>query len=589
MTLVILFFIFLIAAIVVPKFIPDIKIRRGYDDDEVKSMSVVRHAARGACIVLAILCFLSMSCFTIDSDSVGHMKRVYFGDSMPPGRIIAADNQKGPQAKIIPPGFHLMPFIKVTHDIEELPMIEIPEGKCGFLVAKDGRPMPDGQFIAPAWKDVSEMVNAEKFMGYEDDGEKPIGVKGPQLTVLPPGQYRINRYLFDVYAMDATDVPLGHVAVVKSNVGEHYDGKPILPSGVDETTLSVPIVPKGYKGVWAESLKPDRYYLNTKAYDITILPTQVQTWKYLGGYDRRVIDLTLNDDGKIEQQVRSVHIDQPKDAADSAVLLRVENWDVFQDARIQIQVTPENAPFVVAAAGGIAQIEDKIMTPTFRSVLRNEVAKNITETKTVNGKEITIQRPRKVLDLLYKREGLESAVEAKLIPEGEKYGLTVMEVRFGDPSVPPELLVPGKRKQLAESLVATYQQEKEAQIKRVESERERARADQQPMLMKSEIGIKVADNEKAARIKRGQGEEAYLKAVASGQKAQALVLGQDRAFELAYVEKVLDAAVKNPEIIKYPGTLVMGSTGGFEGAAAILGRSNLNMGLMKPADKSDQK
>jgi regulator of protease activity HflC (stomatin/prohibitin superfamily) len=582
MTLIIMFVIFLLAAIFVPKFIPDVKYNRGYDDVQTKDMGWIRNTVRGACVVLAILCFLSMSCFTIDSDSVGHMKRVYFGESMPSGRIIADQNQKGPQANIIAPGFHLMPFIKVTHDIEELPLIEVPEGQYGYLVAKDGRPMPDGQFIASAWENVSDMINAEKFMGYLDESETPLGIKGPQLTVLPPGQYRVNRYLFDVYADTATDVPIGHVAVVKSNVGDHYNGDPILPTGVDKTTLSVPIVPKGHKGVWNEVLRPDRYYLNKKAYDIIIIPTQVQTWKYLGGYERRFIDLTLNDDGKIQQHVRSLQVDIPKDAADGSVLLRVENWDVFQDARIQVQVTPENAPFVVAAAGGISAIEDKIMTPTFRSVLRNEAAKNIVETTEVKGKETKISRPRRVLDLLYKREGLESAVESKLIPEGEKYGLTVMEVRFGDPVVPPELLVPGKRKQLAESLMATYKQEQEAQIKRVESERERARADQQPVLMKSEIGIKVADNEKKARIKRGEGEEAYLKAVANGQRAQATVLGQDRAFELAYVEKILEAAVKNPEIIKYPGTLVMGSTGGFEGAAAILGRSNLNMGLATP-------
>jgi hypothetical protein len=250
-------------------------------------------------------------------------------------------------------------------------------------------------------------------------------------------------------------------------------------------------------------------------------------------------------------------------------------------------VTPENAPFVVAAAGGIDQIEDKIMTPTFRSVLRNEVAKNVEDTAEVWDKEKkktvtkTVMRPRKVLDLLYKREGLETATETKLIPEGAKYGLTVMEARFGDPVVPPELLLPGKRKQLAESLVATYRQEKLAQTERVQSEKERARADQQGELMKSEINIKVANNNAEAREKEGLGEKKYMEALAKGQNAQANVLGKDRTFELAYIKEVLAAAKENPDLIKVPNVLVMGEGSSLEGAAAILGANNFSMAVGK--------
>jgi len=407
--------------------------------------------------------------------------------------------------------------------------------------------------------------------------------------------YRINRYLFDIKGFGATDVPIGHVAVIKSNVGKKYTGPPIYPVGVESTNLSVPIVPKGYRGVWSEVLEPNRYYLNKKAYDITIIPTQIQTWKYIGGYERRFIDLRLTDDGKIEQKVRSEQINVPKDAADVAILLRVENWDIFQDARVQVQVTPENAPFVVAAAGGLDQIEDKIMTPTFRSILRNEVAKEVTDTKEVwdpetkKMKKVKFQRPRKVMDLFYRREETESAVEAKLVPEGAKYGLTVIEVRFGDPVPPPELLIPGKRQQLAESLIATYRQEKAAQEERVKTEKERARANQQDRLMKSEIGITVAKNNAEAREKEGIGEERFMKALARGQEAQANVLGKKAALELAIVEKVLAAAKENPSLVKYPNTMVItggNGNGTLEGAAAILGQSNLTFGLKRTISDS---
>lgn len=273
-----LMLLFVAVAILAPRFIKDIQQRKrdreGDIVDVTISLAPVRWGVRAAGSILAVLCFLMTSCLIIDSDKVGHLTRIYMGSKMPSGRIIANTNEKGPQAEILPPGFHMIPFIRVTHSVEEMPIVHVEEGTYGFLVAKDGRAMPEGQFLAPAWESADDMINAMKFMGYDNEStaSAPTGVKGPQLTVLPPGHYRINRYLFDIFAGNITDVPIGHVAVVKSNVGEIYKGDPILPTGVEKTTLSVPIVPKGYKGVWDTVLKPDRYYLNEKAYDITIIP-----------------------------------------------------------------------------------------------------------------------------------------------------------------------------------------------------------------------------------------------------------------------------------------------------------------------------
>ena len=47
------------------------------------------------------------------------------------------------------------------------------------------------------------------------------------------------------------------------------------------------------------------------------------------------------------------------------------------------------------------------------------------------------------------------------------------------------------------------------------------------------------------------------------------------------MEKVLEAAKSQPDIIKIPQVLVMGSGSGLEGAAAILGANNLTLGLTK--------
>jgi len=606
MILLVFTFVFLIIAAVGPRLIPDLKDR---DGDIRSSRALFRWLTRGVSIVISIILFSSTSILYIDSDGVGHMKRIYGGDNMPSSQVIAAPWQKGAQARVLTPGFKFMPFVKVFYDIEELPLVSIPEGSYGFLVAFDGAPLRNGQYLADDWPetDFQKMIDAEYFLGFEggEDAYKGArGQKGAQLAVLKPGQYRINRYLFEIKQGESTNIDAGFVGVVKSNVGEKYTGKPILPTGVTATELSVPIVPKGFQGVWDEVLTPGRYYMNTKAYHITAVDTRVQTWAYLGGYTRKWIDLTIGDNGAIQQTLHEEAFPMPQDSADTAIVLRVEGWDVWQDSRVQVQVTPANAPFIVASVGSLEAVENKIITPIYRSMLRNVISKDVTvveavldaednpvlipildsEGNVVEGavgepKMHTVTRPRKVLDLLYHREELENAVFKELAPVGGNAGLTVQWVRFGDPFVPPSLLIPGKRKQLANSLMATYKQEQGAQAERVKSEKERARADQQAELMKSEIGIKVADNNALAREKEGLGEKQYMEAVAKGQQAQANVLGQQKTFELAYVKEVLAAVEANPSIVKYPNILVMGADGGFEGAAAILGANNVGLGL----------
>ncbi len=45
--------------------------------------------------------------------------------------------------------------------------------------------------------------------------------------------------------------------------------------------------------------------------------------------------------------------------------------------------------------------------------------------------------------------------------------------------------------------------------------------------------------------------------------------------QIQALEKTLDAAVKKPAIVKVPTVLVNGTGTGYEGAAAVLGASNL--------------
>ncbi len=570
---IILAIIFIVLAIFIPRLVPLGKTRITVDDEgkTIKEEAVspmLRYVSLVRLFAGAVALFLifSTSYVIIDADNIGHLKRIYLGKPMRSGQIIAYGGQNGPQAEILAPGFHFRFLLNVLYDVEETRLVEVKDGSYGFIVAKGGSPLRPGQYLADAWPEEKyrDMLDAEFFL-------KNGGQKGPQLTVLSPGKYRINRYLFSVKLEKATDVPAGFIGVIKSNVQENIEWESADVPHELAGSLAVPLVKKGSVGIWDSPLPPGRYYLNKVAYNVTQVDTRVQTWNYKGGYTRRYIDLRVTQDGRIEQKERSEPVRIPDHAADSAIFTRMEGWLVPQELRIQVQVEPKDAPFLVASVGNVAAAEDKVVTPSIRSVVRNICA------------------AEHVLSLIdAKRASVEQKIEEAVIPEGKKAGVTIKDVRLVDSVVPPELLVARLREQLAMQLQETFKREKEAQDQRIQTQKARATADQQPELVAAEIRVKIAERDKLASKLEGEGEKLKLTEIAKGQKVQAEVLGREKVMQLAVLEKVLRAAVENADIVKVPHTLVAGKTSGLEGAAAILGASNIAAGIGRGQESPEE-
>ena len=116
----------------------------------------------------------------------------------------------------------------------------------GLIKAADGQSLRGGDIYAPEWLEPEKMLNAEYFLG------QGKGYKGPQLSVLSPGRYRINTNLFSITTVPITNVKVGTVAVIKSNVGQAVDSKARL-------------VEVGQKGVWNKPKTEGKYRLHTEA------------------------------------------------------------------------------------------------------------------------------------------------------------------------------------------------------------------------------------------------------------------------------------------------------------------------------------
>jgi len=529
---------------------------------------------------IGLFMLASTSFLYVDSDYVGHLKRVYAFNELPGGRIVALAGEKGPQAEVLGPGFHFIPLVRVLYDYEEFEVISVPEGYYGQIKTNDGLPMPHGMFIAPAFPDgdTSDMLNAQIFL-------TKGGFKGPQETVLKPGRYRLNRYLFDVAVTEATEatvIPKGFVGVVKSNVAapgvDCREEK--VSTDAARGALTVPLVPRGCVGIWKEPLLPGAYYLNRRAYEVTLVDVRVQTWEYKGGYVKRIIDLSVDQEGNIKQVERQVQEAIPDNAADKAVFVKVEGWDIPLELRALVQVSPEHAPIVVGSVGGLDEIENRILTPAIRSIVRNVAGSTVrvpikTDTGAAASPPEYEIRPTRVLDLIENRESLEETIESKIKVEGDKAGVDIREIRLGEPAIPPELLVSRLRVQLADQLSKAYERETEAQQKRIETEQARSTANEQPRLVTAQIAVQVANQREKEREALGRAERKFLEELAKGQLAQATVLGQDRVALLQALDKVLNSLERKPELVQIVGKLVpntvVGNSSGLAGAAAIFG------------------
>jgi hypothetical protein len=566
---------------------------------------------RALAAVIVLFAIASTSFVHVPDGHLGQLFRIYGGGSLTEGRIVAVRGENGPQARILPPGFHPWLLVNVMYSVDtSKEEVSIGQGKVGVLTAKDGAALRPGQAFADPFpaKLGNLMLDAETFL-------TSGGQRGPQLSVLTPGKYRLNRYLWDIVEVPAKEVKAGFVGVVKSNVHADVDfgtlkaGKPERCESLQSTRpedkgkLDAPVVPVGCVGVWDKSLQPGRYYFNPDAFALTEIDTRAQVWTYAGGYRRANISLTVDAKGEIVQNRTEVEVPKDKDNADVAVFVKMEGWDVPLELRVVAQVSPADASCVVAGVGTLQQVEDRVLTPSIRAITRDVAGGSyeITEAKvdetgkpvlSADGKPIfvTVNRPTKVLDLINQRPLIEGEIERRIRPEAQKSCVTIREVRLGEPAIPPELLVAVRREQLATQLARAFIQEKAAQEKRVDSEKAKATADQQFKLVESEINVqRSVQNAQAAR-NEGQGERDKLSLISEGQQKQVGVLGPEATVKLRQFELMLDTISKfanaHPQVLTaalsnsqkfVPAVQVGAGTGGGDAISgmlmAILGQS----------------
>lgn len=502
----------------------------------------VPNAARVALLVLAASLFVFGlgvgSSVVVGNDETGIVAK-QFGDPLPTGHIIARNGERGPQQEILGPGWHFG-FIPFIYEVHLTRVMTIEPGQVGVVSARDGQPLPEAQTFAPPWANAQDMLNAPKFLA-------GAGYRGPQTTILTPGTYRYNTALHQIRSIAALQVPAGQVAVIKSNTGK------VLPndSRIYTVVNGVPLVPRDFRGIWAEALMPGAYYLNTEAFVPTFVKTTQRTYTYQAAASMpAAVRAAQPQQGRPAQTAVAASPDQ-----DWSVSVRSKDGFSFPvDVRVACAVEAANAPYLVALLGNPDQmvkdeqedetlevLEARIILPVVRAVFRN-VAESMT-----------------ALEFVARRSEIERNAAGRITAELARYKVTCDGVYVGnihlDATEPGrKLLATQTDREVALNQEKLFGQQKLAEVARANLVRATEEAEQQRNLAAAEYKVRIEAENAKAQVARAKGEAESQVITGEGRaKAYRMLvetLGQNQVAQLELLKLVVEGKVQiTPQVM----------------------------------------
>jgi uncharacterized membrane protein YqiK len=155
-----------------------------------------------AVLLLIILVCEVMGMRYIPNNRVGIVEKLWARQgSVGEGRIIALNGEAGYQGDVLRGGIHYGLW-RWQYRIHKLPLITVPQGKIGYVYARDGEPLQPSQTLGRVIP-CNNFQDARAFLGEGDGEETPRGQRGRQRTILREGVYALNLALFVVITEDA--------------------------------------------------------------------------------------------------------------------------------------------------------------------------------------------------------------------------------------------------------------------------------------------------------------------------------------------------------------------------------------------------
>jgi uncharacterized membrane protein YqiK len=360
--------------------------------------------------------------------------------------------QKGRQTAYITAGTYRINTYAFTVTVTN--MVIIHENMVGIVTTLDGQPIESGQI---AGKYVEGHNNFQDF----DDFLENDGNRGLQPSIILAGSYNINPWAIQIEEVLMTEVPIGHVGVVISYIGE--DGKDLT----GESFKHGNIVSKGQRGVWMEPYGPGKYPFNKYIMKVELVPTTnlVLNWAN-----------TRSEAHQLDKNLCTITV-RSQDGFPF-------NLDVSQI----IHIPANEAPKVIARFGSMDNLVSQVLEPTIGNYFRNSA------------------QDSDVIAFLVTRKERQQAAKDNMKTVLDEYNVNAVDTLIGD-IVPPESLMKTLTdRKIAQEEEKTYATQQLAQEKRQGREKETAIADMQKEIVKAQQNVEIAQRTADSVVKKAEGD-----------------------------------------------------------------------------------
>ncbi|HWW02122.1 MAG TPA: SPFH domain-containing protein [Candidatus Acidoferrum sp.] len=359
--------------------------------------------------------------------------------------------ERGPQIAIIPPGTYRINT--AFFGVNPAAVVQLEDNTIGVVTTQDGKPLPTGEIAG------KEIPAHNMFQ----DGEAFIqngGHKGLQEQVLLAGRYFLNPNFATVEIKPMTEVPIAHVGVVISYVGE---------AGADVTGVEFKhgnMVKKGEKGVWVEPLDPGKYPINPYTNKVECVPTANVVLNWATG---------KTEAHKLDENLCTIKVR----SSDGFTF----NLDVSQI----IHIPRNDAPKVIARFGSVVNLVSQVLEPTIGNYFRNAA----------QGSD--------VISFLKERQSRQKDARDAISKALEEYNVGAVDTLIGDITPPESLMKTLTDRKIAEQETVTFETQRKAQEIRQQLQQATAMADTQAKVVDSERSVTIAEFQAKAAVKQAEG------------------------------------------------------------------------------------
>ena len=416
------------------------------------------------------------------------------GKQLPTGAILArhveSDNfqdtraflvnggQRGKQVGYLNNGvYRINPFL---FEIAISDITYIEDGNVGVITALDGVPLDQSAIAGKVFKDHNNYQDFDKFLASG-------GQRGLQEQVIQAGNYSLNPWAIEVEKVPMTSIPIGHVGVIISYVGE--EGKDLTGDGFKHGN----IVKKGEKGVCIAPLDPGKYAINPYTHKIEVVPTTNLVLNWATG---------RNESHKLDSNLSTITV-RSKDGFPF-------NLDVSQI----IHVPSNEAPKVIARFGSMLNLVSQVLEPTIGNYFRNSA------------------QDSDVIAFLTTRQTRQNAAKEAISKVLEEYNVHAVDTLIGDITPPESLMKTLTDRKIAQEEEVTFETQRKAQDQRKTLESAKSLADMQGKMVAAQQSVEISQREAEASVKRSEGEAKALELKSQAQANSRKMIAEAEATQI---------------------------------------------------------